>query len=82
MDGELRLAPEVGFTSVFAPGAFLGVRPGRLPFVFGGGVELLPKTVVKFDCDEGVTTCEDTNAVPTVRYMGFVAFDLTVFRIF
>jgi hypothetical protein len=81
-DGKLRVAPEPSFSSVFAPGAFIGVRPGKLPFVIGGGAELLPKAVVKFDCDEGQTTCEDTTAVPTIRFMAFIAFDLTAFRIF
>jgi hypothetical protein len=81
-DGDLRESPDVGFASIFAPGVFVGVRPGRLPFVIGGGAEFLPKTVVKFDCDTGVTTCEETTAVPTVRFMAFLSFDVTAFRIF
>ncbi len=82
MDGEGKIDSDSSLSSVFAPGVFLGVRPSDWPFVISAGAEFLPRSIVKFDCDDGEATCESTRAVPTVRFMLSVAFDLTAFRLF
>jgi len=81
MNNDVRQAPGQSFSSVFAPGLFVGFGLGKTPLVLGLGAELLPQSVQRFACTSG-GSCSDTVSAPTLRGMVYLAADLTAFRVF
>ena len=72
--GSTRQVPEVNFTQIFSPGLFVVMGIARLPLVIGGGLSLSPR--LREVTDSSFVT-RDASAL---RFMGFLAIDVTIYQ--